>query len=217
MNALMLDLADYVRELTQTHQHREHYTVRRGAFWVGANHTTKVPALIHQLQYAAPSGQGDDRSGAGFGSRPAARIEALDCLQRIDRDAAWWVRRLGEDDPGDTIRVVQVLHGLRPRLAACDKRRAGCCDAHELEHDVRRWWTQARIVTGWDSPAWRPDNTCPLCSVRGGLRVKLADQTGFCAECGETWTPETLGLLADHIRGENAEDQDQGHDGREAS
>jgi hypothetical protein len=80
----------------------------------------------------------------------------------------------------------------------------------DVERDIRRWWTQARIVTGWDSPAWRPDNTCPLCGVRGGLRVKLADQSGFCTECGETWTPETIALLADHIRSENAEDRAEG-------
>lgn len=202
-----LDLADLVDELTRPHIHREHYEYRRGQTWYGADHVTRVPALLVQLQHASPSGTGGDRSASGYASRPAARIEALDCLQRIDTDAAWWVRHLGEDDDRSTTAgTVLQLHGLAAGLVACDRRRRGCCDRHELEHDVRRWWTQARIVTGWDSPAWRPANTCPLCGVKGGLRVKLADESGFCAECGETWVPETIALLAEHIRSENAED-----------
>ena len=200
-------LADVVGELTAAYTHREHYTVRAlgGTTW-GRDHVTRVPSLLWQLEHATPSGQGGERGNSGYGSRPAARVEALSCLQSIDREASTWVRQLGEDDNRDTAGTILQLHGLLPRLEACERRRAGCCDRHQLEHDIRAWWTQARIVTGWDSPAWRPDNTCPSCEVRGTLRVKLADQAGFCVECRETWDETSIGLLAEHIRAENRED-----------
>lgn len=65
----------------------------------------------------------------------------------------------------------------------------------------------ATPLTGWDSPAWRPDNTCPLCSKHGGLRVR-ADATGAtCVECGEAWDEAAIGLLAEHIRRENHDEE----------
>lgn len=201
-----LDLADMVDELTHAHTHREHFTIRHGQTWYGQDHVTTVPALLTQLDNtptAANEVQDGPTRGA-YGSKPSARLEALDCLDRIDRDTEWWIRHLGHQrDHRTTHTAVRFVASLAPGLDACDKRRPGCCDRHELEHDVRRWWTQARIVTGWDSPAWRPDNTCPMCSERGGLRVKLADHAGFCAECGETWDEANIGLLADHIRAES--------------
>lgn len=190
-------LADYIRELTEPHHHVELYQVRQGTLWVTRRHLTKVPSLLVQLRAAAPSSTGEDRAAAGYGSRPTARIEALDCLARIDIEAARWVKDMGEDDPLDTADCLRRLHGLAPSAAEVTQR--------AVERDVRRWWTQARIVSGWDSPAWRPDNTCPLCGVRGGLRVKLGDQTAFCVDCGETWHSDNISLLADHIRSENHE------------
>ncbi|WP_157432593.1 hypothetical protein [Aeromicrobium sp. Root472D3] len=64
------------------------------------------------------------------------------------------------------------------------------------------------MLTGWDSPAWRPNNTCPLCGVKGGLRIRLDHHTGTCMDCRQTWDPSTIGLLADHIRVENHEDEE---------
>lgn len=206
-----MDLLDYVRELCSPHQHREHYQVRRGGTWYGQDHVTRVPALLVQLRWASPSGMGEDRGSSGYESRPAAPLDSLDTWARIDHDAARWVRQLGEDDgkPNgealDTIDCVRKLAALARSLDPCRSRRPGCCDAHDLEADVRRWWTWARVQTGWDSPAWRPDNTCPLCGVHGSLRVKLADAIGFCAECHETWDNSTIALLADHIRVESQE------------
>jgi hypothetical protein len=64
---------------------------------------------------------------------------------------------------------------------------------------------QARIVTGWDSPAWSPDNTCPQCGERGTLKVRLAEHIAMCKNdaCRATWDETTIGLLADHIRAES--------------
>lgn len=195
-----MQLADYVRELTEPHQHVEPHTIRglKGG-WIGRRHITHAPALLTQLwDNDTPSQAAGDGPRPGFKSKPAARLEALDAAVRIDLEAARWVRDLGEDDRyTDTAATIRQLHGL---AASADpvQRRA-------IEHDVRRWWTQARIVTGWDSPAWSPDNTCPQCGERGTLKVRLGEHIGMCTNgvCRATWDESTIGLLADHIRVES--------------
>lgn len=221
-----LDIHDMVEELTRTHTHREPYLRRtNGTTWT-AGHVTNVPALINQLLGATPASQGSDSGSTSFGSRPAARIEAIDTLMLIDDEASRWVRDLGEDDPGDTLdkatgrpirgsgtrACITMLHGLHASAEHCgsDRGTRGCCTKHSIEHAVRRWWHQARIASGWDSPSWRPNNTCPVCEQRQSLRVNLIAQTAMCIECREVWTPEEIGLLAEWIRAENADlDDDQ--------
>ena len=195
------DVVDYVRELTETHTHREHFTIRKGKTWYGQHHTTTVPALLRQLVAASPSGNVQERDNTGYGSRPTARLEALDTLMEIDAQAARWVRWLGHDDPGSTIACVRRLGGLYPDQ---DKRVQA-----ELARDMRHWWTWARIVSGWDSPAWRPDNTCPMCGERRTLRINLAAQAAFCVHetCHETWDETRIGLLAEHIRQESEQER----------
>lgn len=104
--------------------------------------------------------------------------------------------------PGSgTIACIRLLHGLSASADPVTRR--------AIERDVRRWWTQARIVTGWDAPAWTPDNTCPQCGERGTLKVRLADRIGMCTNdpCRVTWDEQTIGLLADHIRRESDEER----------
>jgi hypothetical protein len=203
-------LRDMIAELTRTRSHREHLTRPTAA---GGTHThfTKVPALLDQLQWGHWT-TGSDRTGSGYESRPAASIEALDTLVWIDLAAARWIRDLGEDDPPSTIECVSLLGGLLASATRCKAPRAvvapesgkvACCTWHAVDHDVRRWWTQARLVTGWDAPAWRPDNTCPNCAVRRSLRIRLAERVGFCVECRETWSPAEYQVLAEHIRSES--------------
>lgn len=194
-----MDLADYVRELTEYHSHAEHYQILRGRTWYGRNHVTKVPPLIAQLwANDVPSTSAQDGPRPGFTSKPAARLDALDTATRIDIQAHRWVTDLGEQPRGlDTIVLIRQLHGLFPSAQLVTRR--------AITSDVRSWWTQARIVTGWDSPAWSPDNTCPQCGERGTLRIRLGDQLGMCANdaCRVTWDHATIGLLADHIRAES--------------
>lgn len=199
-----LDVVDMVAELTRPHAHAEGYRLKVNKMIVGRRHQTRVPSLIHQLQHASPSGEGVGRSGA-YESRPVARVEALDALVRIDLAAARWIRELGEDDPGTTIDCVTLLGSLLPSADRCKKRRGGrdCCTAHAIEHDIRRWYAQARVVTGWDTAPWRPDATCPLCGVRGSLRIRLEDRAAVCADCHETWDSTTYQELAGHIRAES--------------
>ena len=199
-----LDIHDHVEQLTRTHTHREPYTHRNGAQLSMFTHLTMVPALIDQLDQADTSKKGDVGGSAGYTSRPAASIEAIDTLMFIDDEAARWVRKLGEDDPGDTKACIIRVHALHASTTGTQR--------GDIERAVKRWWSQARITSGWDSPAWRPDNTCPVCEQRRSLRIKLADQMGFCVECRSMWLPEEIGLLADWIRLENAEDGQQALD-----
>lgn len=195
------DLTDIVQELTQPHTHREPYTVHTTDGWETRHHTTRVPSLMQQLwDNDTPSAAVQDGPRPGYASKPVARLDALDTATRIDLDAAAWIRDLGEDDRHtDTAATIRQLHALSVSADQVTR------DA--IEADIRAWWTRARIVTGWDSPAWEPDATCPVCSERGTLRVRLSTQIGMCVNdaCRSVWEPTSIGLLADHIRAESAE------------
>lgn len=204
------DVHTIVTQLTRPHTHRQPYTFEGDmASWDTA-HVTTVPALITQLL-------GADRSTDGkrgtCESKPAANVEALDTLAHIDRAAAKWVRELGEDDPGDTIACVRKLYALAASAQFCKRakatvedRKVTCCTVHAIERDLRTWWTQARLVTGYDTAAWRPNNTCYICSERRTLRIRVDDQTAMCVNCRETWDAGNIGILADHVRAENGEE-----------
>lgn len=208
----MIDIHGIVTQLTQWHTNRQPYTHETNGTTWAAHHITQVPPLIVQLAEAEPASQG----GAGRtppGSRPAARIESLDTLTLIDLAAARWVRDLGEDDPGDTIACIKKLYGLAASAQFCGKgkptvedRKVICCTVHRIERDIRTWWTQARITSGWDTAAWAPNNTCPMCAERRTLRIRVDDQTAMCTGCRETWDSGTIGLLAEHVRAENGDE-----------
>jgi hypothetical protein len=206
-----LDVQDMVEELSLPHVHREHYEldlVAGGPRW-GLNHTTRVPSLLAQLEHSMPSSQGESSGARGFESRPAARLEALDALIRIDKDVADWCVVLDPSRavPASTAEAVVRLGSLMPRVERCHRARPlrkdraiVCCPWHRVESDIRSWWAQARILAGWDSPAWQPHASCPLCGKSGSLRIRLSANVGTCTSCRETWDPSTIGVLAEHIR-----------------
>lgn len=195
----MNDFHAQVHELVSTHAHTEPYDVETNGTTWHRRHVTLVPSLVDQLRDASPSSSGDAAGSGGYGSRPAARIEALDALAYIDLEAARWVRDLGEDDPADTAACISLLHGL---WASADN-----VTQESIELDVRRWWIHARIVSGWDDPPWRLRSSCPLCRVRGGLRIKRDASGAVCVECRGTWGGGNILLLAEHIRLENGDDE----------
>ncbi|WP_418063958.1 hypothetical protein [Pimelobacter simplex] len=209
-------IPDLIAQLTRPFRNAEAYTLESSGTSYSLRHRVRTPSLIEQLQHAAPLTGGGDHARSGYSSRPAGSIEAIDTMIWIDREAARWVRDLGEDDPGDTAACVRLVGSLLPSTEVCGPRpqRDGnrapdCCARHAIEHDVRRWWTQARIVSGWDIAAWKPNNSCPLCAERGTLRVRVntsTDVTALCVGCRETWDNATIALLAEHIRLENHED-----------
>jgi hypothetical protein len=207
----MTDIHTIVTQLTSWHTHRQPYTQELSGITYAAHHTTNVPPLITQLAQAQVSKSGEE-SGNGAKSKPTAHIEALDTLHLIDRAAAKWIRQLGEDDPSNTIACIRKLYGLAANAKFCgntpktQNRQTICCDTHRIERDIRSWWTQARIVSGWDTLPWRPNNTCPMCSERRTLRIRSDDKTAMCVNCRETWMSGNLGLLAEHIRRENGDE-----------
>lgn len=193
-----LDIHDHVEQLVSHHTHREPYEHRNGLVLQVFTHLTMVPPLIDQLDEPQTTMRADNPGGSGYKGGSGMSIEAIDTLMFIDNEAAQWVRRLGEDDPGDTKACIRRVHALHASQTPAVKA--------DIERAVKRWWSQARITSGWDSPAWRPDNTCPVCEQRRTLRIKLADQMGYCVECRSMWDPAEIGLLADWIRLENSED-----------
>lgn len=196
-----LDLTDMVDELTRSHPNRERFTRdERGRRHRTRSryHITRVPSLLHQLEHTQPTTADEHGGSRGFESRPVARLEALDALVTIEHAAIAWLRKLGAPLDGTVVDWIRRLHALTHDLTADTERPT----RRRIEADIRRWWTRARIVTGWDQPAWRPANTCPLCGEYGTLRIKWLDEIGYCVECAETWDPDTIGLLADHIRAE---------------
>lgn len=207
------DLIDVIHELTEQHQHRELYMRKKKPRY----HNTDNPPLLTQLnETVEPSYTKLDGAGRVATSRPAANVDAIDTATRIHTDAAHWLRTLGHDDTGDTVTVVRRLGSLHPNQDRCGRkqprwdqhhRNVTCCTAHRIEADIRHWWTWARLTTGWDLPAWQPDNTCPLCGERGTIRVRVTDRIASCANdnCRATWYEATFGLLVEHIRGENGE------------
>lgn len=145
---------------------------------------------------------GDDRCDRTYG----ARIEVED--PEVDDEAGGafeMTDELGLDSKDS------LLGSPEPRPT----RRVWCCTAHHVEHDVRGWWRQARIIAGWDSPTYRPFATCPSCSKRAGLRINLTSHTAVCVECRTVWGPESIGVLAEHIRRENGLDEDDLEEGDE--
>lgn len=225
----MTDIHTIVRQLTETHVHRQPYTFEGDMSTWDTVHVTTVPALLEQLagfDRASEPNQG----GTKAASQPAADIEAIDTLALIDLEASRWVRELGENDPADTAACVRKLYALAASAHFCGhstatietieeqstgadgetvsrkRKKVTCCTVHDIERDIRRWWTQARITSGWDMAAWKPNNTCPVCSDRRTLRIRSDDMTAMCTKCRETWDQGTIGILAEHVRLENGDE-----------
>lgn len=205
-----LDMGDYVHELTETTIHREAMSIVK-TFPNGSTttydtvHETINPPLIAQLWGSVtPSSQGGEVGVAHPSSRPAASLDAIDAAARIDLKANLWITDLGETAPLDTMAAVRRLNGLAADTDRCGRSagKAGhpCCTFHAIEVDVRSWWVTARVLTGWDSQTWKPNATCPLCGERRTVSIRLSSQIASCTACHETWDPDTIQLLAEHIR-----------------
>lgn len=194
-------LTDYVDALTRPTTHYEPYSVLQqnpdGSHTIiSERHRTVSLPLLEQLASAAAQSAAGEQGRRVFGSKPSARIDAIDVLQDIDREVRSWLRRLHLEIPDKHDTAVEL-------------RRAAANAGPAILRDLRSWWIRARTVTGWDSAAWRPNNTCPLCAVKGGLRVRQDATSATCVSCGEVWDTATIGLLGEHIRTENHEDEDQ--------
>jgi hypothetical protein len=194
---LMLDLSRAVDELTRPRTNSETYQVHDGVRWQNRRHNVRVASLLDQLRLAVEANSTmQDGPRPAFGSKPAARLEAIDRLTAIDSGAAIWAtRHLGQSARENTEGNLRTIVGQAAELE--DEPLAA------LVREVTRWRVWARVVTGWDEPPYRPHNACPLCGVKGSLRIRVIDRYAACVDCGEAWGPDSIMLLAEHIRWEN--------------
>lgn len=223
-----LTLHDYVVELCEFTTQRQPYT-RLVTNSDGTNttvtehHRTTSTSLLTQLEDAI-EGHGGGGSGSSSEKGLPLAIDALDTYTAIDQGVTTWRRRLKLIDP--KVAPLDVAPALRQLGAAavehsCErvrgtrveatgsdekKRVTWCCRMHHVEHDVRSWWVDARLTTGWDEQPWKPGNSCPLCGHRGTLRVSRDAKKASCRECRSTWEDDAqIKLLAAHIRAENGD------------
>lgn len=199
---LLILLANAVDSLTSPYTHREPTSTWQDGEWHVSHHTTHVPGLLEQLRDCVePSGSGEGGRNVPH-STPAARLDSIVTLIRIEAGAGGWVvNRCGQPLRATVEDNLRALVGYAPNLDSTS--------LWDLTDAARRWVTMARVTTGWEVPAFRPNNTCPLCGARGGLRVRVGDgvssqdSSAICVECAETWDAGSIGLLAEHIRAEN--------------
>lgn len=205
--------ADHIRELTRTHITTTTVTrpVMRPIPTTGANprlhprweptnatrntlHHVTEPPLLEQLADAitGSSNRSDDDAARGAArSKPAAHLEAIDALARIDRQARALAR---EHDVDNTGPLKDVLGRLAGALG------------HEPHPRVRGWWATARMLSQHDAPPHRPHGVpCPSCWDTNTIRIRLDDELATCTACHETWdrTGEedhgNLDVLARHV------------------
>lgn len=193
MSDPLTDIADDVHALVDPYHHVEPYNIVDGGKVKPKHHLTKHPSLLDQLRAAETAGHGsEDQPAGGYESRPAARLEAIATLNTIDSEVATWITWRRRTVRGTTEANLRAIVGIATDLGQDDRR--------ELAGEVRRWLTWARVVTGWDSPPWRPNVPCPMCGVKGGLRIRLLEESAACLDCGSAWDRGTIGLLAEEIR-----------------
>ena len=201
-------ITDAVNALTRPRRHREGLAPNQApldAISLKPIHgavVTDVLSLLDQLEVAVePSGS----TSAGHrvpSSTPAARLDAINALLVIDTEVSQQVQLFIGDERPSIADNLRALVGL-----ACE---LGPLDQKALARYACRWQVMAGLVTGWEVPARRLHNTCPLCAAKGSLRVRVdvdtGSGTGLCVECHETWDESTIGLLAQHIRAENSDE-----------
>jgi hypothetical protein len=168
--------ADHIRELVKPYA--THTVIERltpGGL-IKTIHTVHHPSLLDQLRNAGHGSTNLSDSDASRGiatSKPAAHLEALDVLARIDRQAAALADEL---NAGTHLR-------LETRLLAI----AGMV-GDDTNSRVRSWWAAARLVTHHDTPPIRPHAVpCPHCWELNSLRIRLEDDLAACVQCGTVW------------------------------
>ena len=182
--------ADHIRELTQRYTTTERITRDDGTTQL---HAVTHQPLLTQLRAAThgSTGLSDDNTGTRATSKPAAHLEAIDLLARIDRQSTDLADEHGIDEHGIDARLIKLSGFI----------------GHEPHRLVRAWWSAARVLTHWDSPAYRPHGTpCPQCWEVGTLRLRVDDELAHCSGCAESWDstgdPDSrpLSLLAQHVK-----------------
>lgn len=187
-------IADAVDALTNPMHVRERYET-----WHGNNRKTRwwahiMPSLLDQLATAAIPGEvyAEDQGGNTRrmpGSCPPAQLEAINlnlALTAWAADTVWRCRLPVREDTAANLRAIVGAQLNSDQTSS-------------ILGDLIRWVYRARVICRWERPPWRPDTPCPACDKKG-LRVRLDTEHATCVDCGETWDPATIGLLAEHVR-----------------
>lgn len=190
-------LADTVSALVDSYEHAEPIatTDRHRNRRMRRVYVSRRPSLLAQLRDAVmPSRAAEDQAAAAAkvpGSVPPARLDAIDTLLAIEQGAARWCLStrtgLRDDAEGNLYALVGTASSLDQDTLVV------------LVDEVRAWITRARVLTDWQTPAYRPHVQCPLCERRG-LRIRLSARSGCCVECGAGWGPEQIVALAEYVR-----------------
>lgn len=205
---LLTDLADAINELTRPTQHVEMLegsvtrttSTRNGKIRAKRTrerrkHTTTLPPLLDELQRAAVPGGGVEAGsmGASFESRPAAELDPVSVLREIADDLGFWMRTFAiEDTRGDRPDLASLL----PLLVSAP---ADDAQLERITEQAARWVRRARIATGRDLPPITLNAPCPYCFRRHALVITADLQRAKCTRCRTTWSPDTIGLLAEMI------------------
>lgn len=172
------------------------------SYWDAMRHRkfrlTKVahqPLLVDLALAVVPRASMEEDAGGGKpGSRPAARLEAIDELERIKREVLGWMDLLALPGRLSIAADLRALVGAALNLSTVTLVR--------LSRDARSWAMGARIVIGWEPPVFAPRVTCPACDALSTLRIYPAQAAARCVNCGATWSGDDggIGILADHVR-----------------
>lgn len=183
--------ADHIREMIQTHTTIT--VIHRDDGATELHRITEAP-LVDQLSDAVTgsSSKSDEDAGRStFRSKPAARLEAVDALGRIDQQARRLAREMGLPDAGELAGVLSRISG---EIGLHPHRR------------VRSWWATARMLTQHDAPPLRPHGVpCPVCWETNSLRIRLDEEMAVCTRCGEDWDRSgepshgSLDMLGQHV------------------
>ena len=157
-------------------------------------HEHTLPSLLDQLAAAVIPGEVYVEDDGGHVRRtprsmPPARLEAINALMSIEAGAAIWCTRMDLRLREDAAGNIRALVGANLNSDQAD----------ELLADLRHWYGWAATLTGMRRPPWTPQSPCPFCNDRA-LRVRLDTKTAMCVSCRESWTEDTIGLLAEHLR-----------------
>lgn len=203
MTDLLAEIAETADELTNPIRHVEriqepdghgHIIGRRGRaprrIW-----TAELPSLLDQLRHAVIPGESyseEEHARQAPGSRPAARLDAVSSLLRIDAGAIVWTNRLDLTWRPTLAGNIRGLVGASGTLASDDQR--------TLLRDLRSWHTWAAVTSGWERPPDAPRGAaCPACAALNTIRVRLREERAMCIACGAWWNQATIGILAAHI------------------
>jgi hypothetical protein len=165
-------------------------------------HVVEHGSLLEQLRAASHTTSAPgDQLPSDPRSKPAARIDAIAALQRVEVESLWWAQALRprfrtrtRTDLVDRLR--SLVGAARHSLGLEDDR------GRSLAQASRSWVSLARVVTGHDSPPYAPHVRCPneTCERIGGLRIRLSDHVGVCLECGSSWEDDRLDRLGVWVR-----------------